>query len=57
MPDQICTCRVCDRQARFMRIFNPKTPEQIAMANEIYSDLEAAETDAVYWEMKFKGTW
>lgn len=52
-----CTCRVCDRWRRFLAAFNPVTPEQKAMTDEIYTDLASAETDAVYWRMKFHGTW
>jgi hypothetical protein len=52
-----CSCRVCDRWRRFTAIFPAVTEEQNAMHAEIFSSLECAETDAVYWRMKFQGTW
>lgn len=52
-----CTCRVCMNHRRWLAAINPKTPEAKAALDEILTNLEGAETDAVYWRMKFQGTW
>lgn len=33
------------------------SPEEQALLEEVWSRLENAETSAVYWEAKYKGTW
>lgn len=52
-----CTCLVCVRWRRWMAALKPETPEAIAAVDEIYDSLSCAETDSVYWRMKFDGTW
>lgn len=57
MARRECNCQVCDRWKRFIALFPAVTEQQHAMHSEIFTDLEGAETDAVYWRMKFQGTW
>lgn len=52
-----CKCRVCVRWRGWLDALKPTTPEALAAMEEIYGDLAGAETDAVYWRMKFDGTW
>lgn len=52
-----CKCRVCVRWQRWWNVLKPNTPEELAVMEEIYEDLAGAETDAVFWRMKFQGTW
>jgi hypothetical protein len=52
-----CNCRVCSNHRRWVAALNPQTDDAKAAFCEMWSDLEAAETEAVYWRMKFDGTW
>ena len=52
-----CECKVCLNFRRWIDAINPQTEEALAALDEILTDLANAETDAVYWKMKFKGTW
>jgi hypothetical protein len=52
-----CTCRVCMNHRRWLAAINPQTREAKAALDEILTNLEGAETDAVFWRMKFQGTW
>ena len=53
----MCNCNVCTDTRRWRAALNPATPEAEAMFDELMGRLEAAETDAVYWELKFKSQW
>jgi hypothetical protein len=52
-----CNCRVCSNHRRWMAAIDPQTQNAKAALDEIFGNLEGAETDAVYWRMKFQGTW
>jgi hypothetical protein len=52
-----CCCRVCQDTRRWFAALKPHTDEAAAAFDEIMNRLAAAETDATYYRMKFKGTW
>lgn len=52
-----CNCKVCQDHSRWVGVLDLKTDEGKVVFDEIMSRLEAAETDAVYWKMKYEGIW
>lgn len=50
-----CTCRVCKRMRWLLTL--AKTENDKKFVESVLDDLEASETDAVYWKMKYKGEW
>lgn len=55
MPE--CKCRVCTDHRRWLAALDPQTPEAKSAFDEMCTQLEAYSTDAVYWRMKYDGTW
>lgn len=55
----MCDCTVCVRGRRLLdlavRAGNKEA--DVAFVDSIQGDLENAETSAVYWRMKYEGTW
>jgi len=51
-----CECKVCERHKQ-LRALAEAVPSAKAFLEELDTQLEAAETDAVYWRMKYEGTW
>jgi hypothetical protein len=52
-----CGCRVCTTLQKWEEALVLDTPEKMAVFTEIMNRLEAAETDATYYKMKYQGTW
>lgn len=53
-----CNCRVCRLGRRIESAqVSRNTDELIVLADELSVMLASAETDATYWEAKFKGDW
>jgi len=51
----MCDCYICIRTRKLLSL--AKTEEDKTFIDEVLTDLEAAETDAVYWKMKYKDEW
>lgn len=52
-----CMCKVCLDHRRWMRDINPQTDAAHGALDEILSRLAGAETDAVFWRLKYEGKW
>lgn len=52
-----CECSVCKMIARIREIQAKLPKEDAEYLNGLFEQLEIAETDAVYYRMKYKGTW
>lgn len=51
----MCDCNICIRMRKLISL--AKTEEDKKFIYEVLTDLEAAETDAVYWKAKYKDEW
>lgn len=48
--------KIVERIVKLQEIAD-RLPEYKEFVEQLYDDLAMAETDAVYWEMKYRGTW
>ena len=53
----MCNCRNCKLMRRLAPLLAKATSKELDALEELFLRWEAASTDAVYWRMKFKGTW
>jgi len=53
-----CQCQICRDHRRWLAALNPPATEEAALVlDEILGRLAEAETAAVYYRMKYEGTW
>lgn len=55
---KVCKCDWCVKEYPMIKsIFALLNEEQVKYLDDVFQNLEMAETDSVYWEMKYRGTW
>lgn len=53
----MCNCRICTQHRRWHAALNPQTEEAKAAYDEMWTNIEGAETDAGHWRAIFDGSW
>lgn len=56
-PMSHCGCRVCSTHRRWVNDLDMQSAKALSVYEEMAGAIEAAETAAAYWQMKFENSW